>query len=162
MVPVIANYFDQITLAGNGQYHNTLLLSALDANSVVFNNMTYSCVWSCSIDEDGQWHQITVSFPRKHVPWPVDTYVRVGPDIFILQSRSPSILCDYDVPLKILRVLSSSRSASSRPTPPGSRNYLHHGPGSTCTEHYWQASYQAPPTATGELSKQAKGLFFPE
>ena len=52
MAPVIANYFDQITLAGNGQYHNSLLLSALDANSVVFNNMTYSCVWSCSIDED--------------------------------------------------------------------------------------------------------------
>ena len=163
MAPVIANYFDQITPAGNGQYHNTLILSALDANSVVFNNMTYSCVWSYSIDEDGQWHQITISFSRKHVPWPVETYVRVGPDIFILQSRSPSISCDrpsedgtyYDVPLKILRVLSSSRSASSRPTPPGSRNYLHHGPGATCTEHYWQASYQAPPTATGELSKEA-------
>ena len=52
MAPVIANYFDQITPAGNGQYHYTLLLSALDANSVVFNNMTYSCVWSFPIDED--------------------------------------------------------------------------------------------------------------
>ena len=52
MAPVIANYFDQITPAGNGQYHNTLVLSALDVNSVVFNNMTYSCVWSCPIDRD--------------------------------------------------------------------------------------------------------------
>ena len=36
----------------------------------------------------------------------------------------------------------------------GFGNYLHHGPGSTCTEHYWQASYQAPPTATGERSRE--------
>ena len=164
MAPVIMNYFDQITPAWNGRYHNTLILAALDANSVVFNNMTYSCDWNYSIDGDGQWRQITVSFSRKqHVPWPVETYVRVGPDIYMLQSRSPSISCDrpsedgtfYDVPLKILRVLSSSRSASSRLTPPGSRNNLHHGPGATCAEHYWQASYQVPRTATGERSIEA-------
>ena len=95
MAPVIANHFDQITPARNGQYHNSLLLAALDANPVVFNNMTYSCVCvSCSIDED------------------LETICIMGL--------------------------------------------------ATCTEHYWQASYQAPPTATGELSKQAKGLFFPE
>ena len=87
MAPVIANYFDQITPAGNGQYHNSLLLSALDANSVVFNNMTYSCLWSCSIDED------------------LET-------ICIMGLAQPAL-------------------------------------------GYWQASYQAPPTATGDLSKEA-------
>ena len=159
MATVITNYFDQITPARNGQFHNTLILSSLDANSVIFNNMVYQCVWSHSIDGDGQWKQITVSFSRKQiVPWPVETYVRVGPGIFMLQSRHPSISCDcpsedgtfYDVPLKILRVLSSSTSTSSRPTPPGIRNYLHHGPGASCVEYYWQATYQAPIGASGD------------
>ena len=159
MATVITNYFDQITPAWNGQYHNTLILSSLDANSIVFNNMTYPCVWSYSIDGDGQWQQITASFSRKQgVAWPVETYVRVGPDIFMLQSRFPSISCDcpsedgtfYDVPLKILRVLSSSTCTSSRPTPPGMRNYLHHGPGASCVEHYWQATYQVPIVASGD------------
>ena len=66
MAPVIANYFDQITPAVNGQYHNSLLLSALDANSVVFNNMTYSCVWSYSIDEVPV-HLMRPSFRRWYV-----------------------------------------------------------------------------------------------
>ena len=164
MAPVITNYFDQITPAWRGQYHNTLILLALDANSVVFNNMIYPCAWSYSIDGDGQWRQISVSFSRKQGGvWPVETYVRVGPDIFMLQSRFPSIPCDrpsedgtfYDVPLKILRVLSSSRCSSTRPTPPGSRNYLHHGPGASCVEHYWQATYQVPLAAIGERSMEA-------
>ena len=30
------------------------------------------------------------------------------------------------------------------------RNYLHHGPGASCAEHYWQAIYQVPITASGE------------
>ena len=64
MAPVIMNYFDQITPAWNGQYHNTLILAALDANSVVFNNMTYSCDWNYSIDGDGQWRQITIFLPQ--------------------------------------------------------------------------------------------------
>ena len=149
--------------ARNGQYHNTLILSALDANSVVFNNMTYSCVWSYSIDGDGQWRQISVSFSRKQGGvWPVETYVRVGPDIFMLQSRFPSIPCDrpsedgtfYDVPLKILRVLSSSRCSSTLPTPPGSRNYLHHGPGASSVEYYWQVTYQVLLTANEERSME--------
>ena len=126
--------------------------------------MTYPCVFSYSIDGDGQWRQISVSFSRKQGGvWPVETYVRVGSDIFMLQSRFPSIPCDrpsedgtfYDVPLKILRVLSSSRCSSTRPTPPGSRNYLHHGPGASCVGHYWQATYQVPLTANGERSMEA-------
>ena len=114
--------------------------------------------WGC------QWLQISVSFSRKQSGvWPVETYVRVGPDIFMLQSRFPSIPCDrpsedgtfYDVPSKILRVFSSSRCASTRLTPPGSRNYLHHGPGASCVEHYWQATYQVPLTANGERFMEA-------
>ena len=64
------------------------------------------------MDGDGQLRQISVSFSRKQRgAWPVETYVRAGPDIFMLQSRFPSVPCDrpsedgtfYDVPLKMLR-----------------------------------------------------------
>ena len=152
MASVITNYFDQISPSGSGQYHNKIILSALDANSVVFNNTTYPCVWSYTIDGDGQWQQIVVSFSRKQsIAWPVETYVRVGLDIFILQSRAPAISCDrpaddgtfYSVPLKILRSLLASM-ATSRPIPPSIRNYLHHGPGASCVEYYWQATYLDP------------------
>ena len=148
MAPIIVNCFDQINPSGNGQYHNTLILSTLDFNTLVFNKITYPCVWSCTTDDDGQWRHITVSFSRKQrVPWSVETYVRVGTDVFILQSRLPAIPNDhlsedgtfYDVPLKVLRVLASSRT-HVRPSPPV-RNYLHLGPGATCSEYYWQDTY---------------------
>ena len=114
---VVTNYFDQITPSGNCQYHNTMILSTAAADVVVFNNMSYPCRWRHTIDNDGQWQQITVSFVwHPGDEWPVEHYVRIGYGTFILQSRLPATRCDrpsedgtfYDVPLKILRVLSLS------------------------------------------------------
>ena len=121
-------------------------------------------MWSYSIYGDCQWRQISVSFSRKQCGvWPVETYVRVGSDIFMLQSRFPSIPCDrpsedgtfYDVPLNILRVLSSSRCSSTLPTPPGSRNDLHHGPGAASVEDFLQVTDQVPLPANEGRSMEA-------
>ena len=129
---VVTNYFDQITPSGNGRFHNMMVLSKDVANVVVFNNMAYPCGWGHTIDYDGQWQQITVSFVRHpRDEWPVEHYARIGYDTFILQYRRPAIPCHrpsedgtfYDVPLKILRVLSFSRCASEAPTLPGPRDY---------------------------------------
>ena len=148
---VVTNYFDQITPSGNCQYHNTMILSTAAADVVVFNNMPYRCRWTHTIDNDGQWQQITVSFVRHpRDEWPVEHYVRIGYDTFILQFRLPATRCDrpsedgtfYDVPLKILRVLSLSRCAAVAPTPPGPRQYLHLGPGAESVAFYLQIAYQ--------------------
>ena len=109
--------------------------------------------WEHTLDADGQWQLISDSFVRyPREVWPVERYVRIGYDTFILQSRTPSFPCDrpsedgtyYDVPLKLLKVLSSSRSFNVDPIPPGPRRYLHHGPGSASVEYYWQVAYRAP------------------
>ena len=50
----------------------------------------------------------------------------------------------YDVPLKILRVLSHSRCATVAPTLPGPRQYLHLGPGAESVAFYLQIAYQVP------------------
>ena len=151
---VVTNYFDQITPSGNGQYHNTMILFTAAADVVVFNNMPYPCRWRHTIDNDGQWQQITVSFV-----WPVEHYVRIGYDTFILQFRLPATRCYrptedgtfYDVPLKILRVLSLSRCASVAPTPPGPRQYLHLGPGAESVVFYLQIAYQVPTVTYEEV-----------
>ena len=106
-----------------------------------------------TIDNDGQWQQITVSFVRHpRDEWPVEHYVRIGYDTFILQYSLPATRCDrpsedckfYDVPLKILRVLSLSRCATVAPTPPGPRQYLHLGPSAESVAFYLQIAYQVP------------------
>ena len=157
---VVTNYFDQITPSGNCQFHNTMILSKDAANVVVFNNMAYPCRWGQTADYDGQWQQITVSFVRhQRDEWPVEHYVRIGYDTFILQYRRPATPCHrpsedgtfYDVPLKILRVLSFSRCAYEDPTPPGPRDYyLQCGHDAATFGHYLQIAYNAPMVANGE------------
>ena len=102
------------------------------ANVVVLENMAYPCRWGQTIDYDGQWQQITVSFVRhQRDEWPVEHYVRIGYDTFILQYGRPAIPCHrpfedctfYDVPLKILRFFLFSRCASAAPTLPGPRDH---------------------------------------
>ena len=91
-------------------------------NNVIFNNISYNCRWGQTTDRDGQWQEITLSFCRhSRGSWPTEHYVRVSKDLYILQYRQPSdtrhrASADgifYDVPLKILRCLACSRSASS-------------------------------------------------
>ena len=91
-------------------------------NRIIFNQKSYGCRWGRTVDRDGQWQQITFSFSRSpRVKWPVEHYVRTGRDMYMLQYRIPSFLrnsdwndCIYhEVPVKILRCLSSSRSVLS-------------------------------------------------
>ena len=157
---VVTNYFDQISPSGNGQFHNTIILSTAATDVVVFNNMSYPCRWRHTIDNDGQWQQITVSFVRHpRDEWPVEHYVCIGYDTFILQYGLPATRCDrpsedgtfYDIPLKILRVLSLSRCATAAPTPPGPRQYLHLGPGAESVAFYLQIAYQVPSVTYEEV-----------
>ena len=127
---VVTNYFDQVTPSGSGKYRNWLVLSITMPNSVILNNKSYNCRWGQTTDQDGQWQEITVSFCRHpRDKWPTEHYVRIGKDTYILQYRSFSNHCHraaaegtfYDVPLKILRCLSFSRSDSSSPSHSGTR-----------------------------------------
>ena len=89
----------------------------------MLNNSTYSCRWSRTGGFDLRWREITFSFNRRHFRsgrWATEHYVRVEKELWVLQLRTPSYLqrhhetsCGifYDVPLKLLRVLSCSRGA---------------------------------------------------
>ena len=104
------------------------LHAALHANrkldSVIFNNITYSCRWAHTTDRDGQRKEIILSFCRRQSrgSWPTEHYVRVSKDLYILQYRCPSDSqrhqesfdgIFYDVAFKLLRCLSCSKGTSS-------------------------------------------------
>ena len=145
---VITNYFHQVMPPGSGQYHNSLVLSSTMPNTIIFNNKSYNGRWGQTVDRDGQWREITESFSRySRDKWPTEHYVRTGKDTYILQYRRPSNPCHrasaegifYDVPLKILRCLSFSRSASA--------HVFSCVPVMSIFGHYLQVSYDA----TGDL-----------
>ena len=154
---VVTNYFHQVSPFGFGQYRNSSVLSIIMPNNVIFNNISYNCRWGQTIDRDGQWQEITVSFCRRsRGSWPTLHYVRVSKDLYILQYRQPSdtrhrASADgifYDVPLKILRCLACSRSASS-PLPTSTLGaYVPGGPETMIYVFYWQPLYDA----TGDTS----------
>ena len=104
------------------------------------------------MDRDGQWQQITVSFSRSpRVKWPVEHYVRTGRDMYMLQYRIPSFPrnsdwtdCIYhEVPVKILRCLSSSRSVLSPVMLTVPYPFAFGGPETSSASHYWQIAYDA-------------------
>ena len=99
---------------------------------------------------------MALSFSRcSRDKWPTEHYVRTGKDTYILQYRRPSNPCHrasaegifYDVPLKILRCLSFSRSASSPVLLSVPEAYVFGGPEMSIFGHYWQVAYDA----TGDL-----------
>ena len=88
---VVTNYFHQVIPSGSGQYLNAMILSSNMPNRIIFNQKSYGCRWGRTVDRDGQWQQITVSFSRSpRVKWPVEHYVRTGRDMYMLQYRIPS------------------------------------------------------------------------
>ena len=119
---VVCNHFNKVCSAGTGQWHNSLVLSTMKPNAILFNNIIYPCKWSRTIGADGQWEEITF-FNRRHSRsgvWATEHYVRVRKGLWILQYRTPSDRQQhhetlssifYDVPFKLLRVMSCGRSA---------------------------------------------------
>ena len=154
---VVTNYFHQVSPSGSGHFRNSLVLSTTMPNNVIFNNISYNCRWGQTTDRDGQWQEITLSFCRRsRGSWPTEHYVRVSKDLYILQYRRPSdtrhrASADgifYDVPLKILRCLTFSRSASSPLLTSTLGAYVPGGPETTIYGHYSQLAYEA----TGDIS----------
>ena len=149
---VVTNYFHQVIPSGSGQYLNAMILSSNMPNLIIFNQKSYGCRWGRTVDRDGQWQQITVSFSRSpRVKWPVEHYVRTGRDMYMLQYRIPSFPrnsdwndCIYhEVPVKILRCLSSSRSVLSPVMLTVPHPFAFGGPETSSASHYWQIAYDA-------------------
>ena len=104
------------------------------------------------MDRDGQWQPIIVSFSRSpRVKWPVEHYVRTGRDMYMLQYRLPSLprnnVSDdgsfHEVPVKILRCLSSSRSVLSPVLLTVPYPFAFGGPETSSASHYWQIAYDS-------------------
>ena len=149
---VIINYFHQVTPSGSGQYLNAVILSSNMPNRIIFNQKSYGCRWGRTVDRDGQWQQITVSFSRRtRVNWPIEHYVRTGRDMYMLQYRLPSCPRNSasdegtfrDVPLKILRCLSSSRSVTSPVLLTLPNPFAFGGPETSIVSNYLQIAYDA-------------------
>ena len=120
---VVCNHFTEVCPSGIGQWHNSIVFSAMRPDSVWFSNSIYMCRWTRSVAADGQWREITFSFGRSHSRsgnFATEHYVQVGKELWILQHRTLSIrqrLYDtscgafYYVRFKLLRLLSCSRTA---------------------------------------------------
>ena len=148
----ITNYFHQVIPSGSGQYLNAVVLSSNMPDRIIFNQKSYGGRWCRTVDRDGRWQQITVSFSRRpSVNWPVEHYVRTGRDMYMLQYRLPSFPrnsvsddCTFhEVPVKILRCLSSSRSVLSPVMLTVPYPFAFGGPETSSASHYWQIAYDA-------------------
>ena len=118
---VVMNVFIQIVPSANhGQIHNEMTLSMYSPDHVIFNQVQFDCKWNCTIDCDGQWRALSISWahaPSERYGRPIEFYVRISREMFILQSRHYERSDNsfpkfegkhYNVPLYLLRVKSST------------------------------------------------------
>ena len=131
-MPVMGNAFMQISPCYGGQLWNDISFSLLKPHTVHFNGGTFPCQWEYTPDDDGQWRTITSAFsrhrriPTTSCPWPVEQYVRVSRDLWILnfQPRGAQEVWRwnatgkrqgtyYNTPIKILRLNAGIREPTS-------------------------------------------------
>ena len=117
---VVCNHLIQVCPAGNGQWHNSIVLATDRPNTLMFNNIIYECRCSFTLSSDGQWKEISFSFNRRHgrSRWRTEHYVRTGKELWILLRRTQSLqqynyntTCGtfHNVTIKLLRLHSCIR-----------------------------------------------------
>ena len=90
IMPIKGNAFTQISPCNGGQWWNGIGLSPREPHTIHFDGATFPCQWEYTTDNDGQWRIIYFACSRhRHIPttdcpWPVEQYVRVSRDLWIL------------------------------------------------------------------------------
>ena len=118
----MCDHLIQVCPAGNGQWHNSIVLITKRPDTFIVNNTIYKCRWSWALSSDGQWKEISFSFNRRygHSRWSTEHFVRVVKEVWILLRRSPTLQQHHynttcgtfdNVPVKLLRLHSCTRGA---------------------------------------------------